>query len=186
MSDDRSIIEGLNRRDESALQAIRQQYGTYCHNLAYRILESHEDAEECVDDMLMAVWDSIPPQHPDSLQAYLITIVRRVALSRYRHEHRQKRGGGAFTTALDELSDILPSDEHLEDTIEQRELSRALQSFLLTLKADTRRAFLRRYFLSEPVQTIAETLGTSQSAIKMALHRTRKKLKAYLEKEGLL
>ena len=77
MSDDRSIIEGLNRRDESALQAIRQQYGTYCHNLAYRILESHEDAEECVDDMLMAVWDSIPPQHPDSLQAYLITITAR-------------------------------------------------------------------------------------------------------------
>ena len=186
MVSDNSIIERLHRRDESALEEIRGQYGAICWQIAYRILENREDADECVNDMLMAVWESIPPQLPVSLQAYLITLVRRAALDKYRLAHRQKRGGGQMEAALDELEEILPADTSVEHDVEQRELTRAIQGFLDTLRPNVRNIFMQRYFLAVSVQAIADAHHMSQSAVKMTLHRTRKKLQDYLRKEGLL
>ena len=91
MVSDDSIIKRLNNRDESALQDIQKLYGSICYQMAYRLLESHEDAEECVNDMLMSVWDSIPPHLPMSLQAYLLTLVRRSAIDKLKHENRKNQ-----------------------------------------------------------------------------------------------
>ena len=186
MVSDDSIIKRLNSRDESALQDIRRLYGGICYQMAFRILENHEDAEECVNDMLMDVWDSSPPQLPTSLQAYLITLVRRSAIDRVKHDHRQKRGCTQFVQALDELSDMIPSDEQVESTLEQRELMQILKVFLETLDPDVCRIFMQRYFMAESVQTIAESNHMKVNAVKVTLLRTRRKLKDYLRKEGLL
>ena len=186
MECDDSIIKRLNRRDESALQEIRVRYGGLCFQMAFRILDNREDAEECVNDMLMAVWESIPPHLPVSLQAYLLSIVRRLAIDRSRQEHRLKRCGTVYTETLDELSEILPSDEQIESDMEQRELIRTLTVFMDTLKPKAQRVFLQRYFLAESVQTIAAANHMSESAVKMTLQRTRKKLLDYLRKEEWL
>ena len=186
MVDDDSIIRRLHARDESALDDIRRLYGSLCCQMAYRILENREDAEECVDDMLLAVWNSIPPNLPMSLQAYLITLVRHSAINKAKHESRQKRGNGAFSLALDELAEILPSGEQVESTVERRELMEAMQAFLSALKPETKHVFLQRYYLAESVQTIAKANHMSESAVKVTLFRTRKKLREHLQKEGLL
>ena len=186
MVSDDSIIRRLNSRDESALQDIRRLYGDLCFQMAFRILENREDAEECVNDMLLDVWDSIPPQLPVSLQAYLITLVRRSAIDRIRHEQRQKRGSTQFAQALDELADILPSGELIEHTVEQRELMHTLKTFLETLPPDACRIFLQRYFMAESVKTIAASRRMKENAVKASLLRTRRKLREHLQKEGLL
>ena len=183
---ERRIIALLQTRDEHVLQEIRQKYGGLCYALAYNMLDSREDAEECVNDMLLAVWNSVPPHDPVSLEAYLVTLVRRAAMDRIRTQTRQKRGGRQFAQALDELSEILPSDEQVESQVEQRELTRALKAFLDTLPPDTRHIFMQRYFMSTPVKQIAADMNMQQSAVKMSLLRTRNKLKDYLGKEGLL
>ena len=186
MVSDDSIITRLNERDESALQDIRRLYGNLCYQMAYRILENREDAEECVNDMLLAVWKSIPPKLPMSLQAYLITLVRHSAINKAKHESRQKRGNGEFSLALDELAEILPSGEQVESTVEHRELMRAMRAFLSTLKPETKHFFMQRYYMAESIQTIAELNHVSESKVKVTLLRTRKKLRDYLRKEGLL
>ncbi|MEE3404595.1 MAG: sigma-70 family RNA polymerase sigma factor [Acutalibacteraceae bacterium] len=183
---ERRLIALLQKRDESVLQELRRIYGGLCFSLAYNMLGSREDAEECVNDMLLAVWNSVPPHDPVSLEAYLVTLVRRAAMDRLRSQTRQKRGGKQFAQALDELSEILPSDERVESEVEQRELARVLKAFLNTLPADTRHIFFLRYYMSAPVKQIASETGMQQSAVKMTLLRTRKKLKEYLEKEGML
>ncbi len=186
MLDDSQIIAMLNQRDERALTVIREQFGTMCFQAAYRITGSREDAEECVNDTLMAVWDSIPPQKPDRLAPYLASLACRKALDRFEHTHRQKRGGSRFTSALDELSDVIPSSESVEKQIEQRELSAALEKWLRALPQIHRRIFLRRYYWSESVRTIAQENAMSEDAVKMLLMRLRKKLQKHLRKEGLL
>ena len=186
MVSDDSIIKRLHSRDESALQDIRSLYGNLCYQIAFRILENHEDAEECVNDILLAVWDSIPPHLPVSLQAYLITLVRRSAIDKARREHAQKRGTTEYTLALDELAEITPSGEQLESVVEQRELIRILKVFLETLKPQTRHMMIERYFMSKSIQTIAETNHISENAVKLVLSRTRRELREYLRKEGLL
>ena len=57
---DRAILELLNRRDEKGLTAVQEQYSGYCYTVAYNILGSREDAEECVNDMLIRLWNAIP------------------------------------------------------------------------------------------------------------------------------
>lgn len=186
MVSDDSIIKRLHSRDESALQDICTLYGSICYQIAFRILDNHEDAEECVNDMLLGVWDSIPPHLPMSLQAYLITLVHRSAINKVKHEQRQKRSINARALPLDELSDIIPSDEQLESIVEQRELIQILTRFLDTLKSQPRHIFMQRYFMMESYETIADSNNISENAVKMSLSRTRRQLRKFLRKEGML
>ena len=186
MVSDEAIIKRLHSRDETVLQDIRSIYGELCWQMAFRILENREDAEECVNDMLLSVWDSIPPQLPVSLQAYLITLVRNAALDKVRLEHRQKRGNAEFTLALDELTEILPSGEQVETIVEERELIQAMHAFLRTLQPEARHLFMQRYFMAESVQVIAELNQMNENTVKSKLLRIRRKLQDYLRKEGLL
>lgn len=186
MHDNSRIIALLQKRDEQALTIIKQTYGTLCFQIAYRMTGNREDAEECVNDMLMHVWNSIPPNCPDDLRIYLTALVRRSAVNRYKQTHRLKRGGTQFTEVIDELAEILPSSENVEQKVEQRELTAALNAWIKTLPAESGCMFMQRYYMSESLQSIAEKHKLSEDAVKMRLMRIRRKLRDYLRKEGLL
>ena len=183
---DSQIIALLQKRDESALEELRAAYGGLCFRIAEQMLGSREDAEECVNDMLLGVWNSIPPNQPESLEAYVVTLCRRAAVRKLRSQGSLKRGGREYTQALDELADILPAEENVEQTAEIRELTDALAGWLRGLEPMPRYIFMQRYYLAESVQAIADKTGMRVSAVKMTLLRTRKKLKAFLREEGLL
>lgn len=186
MQDDSQIIALLQKRDEQVLRIIREQYGAMCCQVAYRITGNREDAEECVSDMLLAVWNTIPPLIPKKLPAYLVSLVSRKALDKYEAARRKKRGGTQFESALEELAGVLPSGECVEQQIEQRELTNYLTVWLRSLPPEQRRIFMQRYYWSESLQEIAQANQMSADAVKMQLMRLRKKLKDYLRKEGLL
>ena len=181
-----AILALLQKRDEAALEQIRNGYGKLCGRIAFEILGNREDAEECVSDMLMKVWQSIPPNHPDSLRAYLVTLIRHLAIDRYHMQTAQKRGGTQFDDALDELRDTLASDENISAAVERRELTGAIERFLETLSLKTRKVFMRRYYMAESVREIAVQYHMSESAVKISLMRTRSKLNQFLKKEGFL
>ena len=186
MHDDRQIIALLQKRDEKALQLIKETYGEQCYQIAYRMTGKREDAEECVNDMLMSVWNLIPPNCPDDLRTYLASLVRRNAVNRYKQEHCQKRGGTQLSAVVDEIAELLPSSECVETKVEQRELTAALNAWVKTLPLESRRVFMQRYFMSESVKSIAEKNNMSEGAVKMLLRRIRIKLKEYLREGGLL
>ena len=186
MNADDQIILLLQKRDEEGIRQICGKYGASCRAVAYRILGKQEDAEECFSDALLMIWNRIPPDLPENLQAYLITLVRRCAIDRLRTDTRQKRGGAHFAESLDELAEILPSSEYVESEVKKRELIRALNSFLSTLKPEVRHLLMQRYYFAMPLQAIADRNGMHLSSVKMTLLRTRNKLRDYLKKEGLL
>ena len=186
MYSDPAIISLLQKRDERALQIIREQYGALCFQIALRMTGSREDAEECISDMLLGVWDSVPPNVPESLRAYLTALTGKIAIKRYEHSHRLKRGGTQLAEALDELAEILPSDTQVEQEVERHELTNALTAWLRSLPSVQRRIFMQRYFLSESVQDIARQNQMGVSAVKMTLLRLRRKLQEHLRKEELL
>ena len=185
MTDD-DIIGRLFRRDESALHVVQGVYGKLCYKLADDILGCREDSEECVNDMLMRLWNSIPPNHPQNLEAYIVTMIRHLALDKYHVINAKKRGGKQFEAALEEIGDTLKSDEDMDDAVNQWELTKAIEQFLYSLPERTRNIFLRRYYMSESIKEIAERYDMSVSATKISLMRTRDKLQKYLRKEDLL
>ena len=185
-NNDSMILSLLQKRDESALEQIRNDYGKLCGKIAGDILGSREDAEECVSDMLMKVWQTIPPKCPESLRAYLITLIRHLAIDRYHVQTAQKRGGTQFCEALDGLQESLASGENISAAVEKRELTAAVERFLDTLSPQTRKIFLRRYYMADPIRDIAAHYHMSVSAVKISLMRTRNKLNQYLKEEGFL
>ncbi|MBR3042912.1 MAG: sigma-70 family RNA polymerase sigma factor [Oscillospiraceae bacterium] len=176
----------LNNRDEQALAVIAEQYGALCRTVARDILGSEQDAEECLNDALLQIWNAIPPAQPENFCAYLLKTVRNHALNRYKAGHRTKRGGGQQAAALEELSELLPSSENVLSELERRELLEAISRFLQSLPVKKRNLFIRRYWGFTSFSDLAAESGMRENNVQVTLSHIRKKLLAYLRKEGLL
>lgn len=179
--DDRELIALYFARDERALDETAAKYGGLCLSVAERLLGSREDAEECVNDAYLSVWNAIPPARPASLMAWLCKVTRNLSLKRLERAGAAKRT--AVLVPLAELEELLPASAAAPSP-ESGELARLLEAFLRQEKADARRVFLRRYFFFDSVSEIAARYSFSESRVKSMLHRTRARLREYLRKEG--
>ena len=68
---DEKIVELYWGRSEEAIKETDKQYGRYFHYIAKEILQDEEDAKEIVNDTYLKAWDSIPPERPNPLKAFL-------------------------------------------------------------------------------------------------------------------
>ncbi|MBP0966526.1 MAG: sigma-70 family RNA polymerase sigma factor, partial [Oscillospiraceae bacterium] len=139
---DNNIIALLQKRDEQALAEIRQAYGRLCFSVAEQMLGSPEDAEECMNEMLLSVWNSIPPHVPYNLKNYLVTLIRRAATDQLRRNTRLKRGGNQVMQTLDELAEVIPAQETVESEVDRHALTAALRRFLDALPEQSKQIFL--------------------------------------------
>jgi len=183
--DDNSIVTLYWKRDESAITQTAEKYGPYCQSIACRILHNIQDAEEVVNDTYSAAWNSIPPHRPAVLATFLGKITRRLSLKLWRARNTQKRGVGETALAFDELDECIPDGRRIDEGLEEKELVRILDEFLLGLSPDERHVFIRRYWHFLPISALCEQFGFSRSKVESMLHRTRKKLLLRLKKEGV-
>ena len=183
--DDSAIVALYWQREESAITETAAKYGGLCHSIAMNILSSYEDAEECVSDTWARAWDSMPPQKPQSLRAYLGRITRNLSISRFRKNHAQKRGSGA-EQLLSELEDCIPAPQRVEHIVEAGELAAVISRWLDTLPPGDRDLFVRRYWYGDSVAQLAQLWMRPAVHISQRLLRLRRKLKAALEKEGIV
>ena len=181
--EDETIVELLYRRDEGALEELEGKYGPGLLRLAGRFLKSREDVEEAVNDTWLAAWNTIPPQRPEHLFAYLARLCRFAALGQVDRLTAQKRSA-TVVELTEELSQCIP-DPGPEREREGREIREVLNGFLAALDGEKRVMFLRRYWYGDPVRDVAARCGMGESKVKTTLFRLRKELKAYLEKEGI-
>lgn len=182
--DDPHIIRALFERAEDAIDALQQKFGSRLYATAMNILSNAQDAQECVNDTYLAVWNAIPPEQPDPLCAYVYRIGRNTALNKLRSSTAQKRLS-VYNVSLDELAECIPDTASL-DALDARELGRTINRFLSTQKEDSRTIFLRRYWFGDSVKAIAQAMSMQESAVSVRLNRLRSRLKEYLRKEGYL
>ncbi len=184
--EDTEILRLFAVRSERAIAAANEKYGAACLRLAERMLGSPQDAEECLNDALLAAWNAIPPEKPDSLGAYLSVLTRNRALNCIEKRSRKKNGGGQIPAVLDELAECLPDSDTVDAKLDERLFLEKLTVFLGSLKPDARKIFVKRYFYLYPCREIAAALRISEVKVRVTLSRTRTKLKAFLEKEDAL
>ena len=179
---DRIIVEKLFERSESGLSLLDQRYRGLSLSVMAGILDNTADREECYNDLLMAVWNSIPPNRPDSLEAYLCTLARRIAINRYRYNTRDRRNT-SYTVMLSELEEALPDIEGPEES--DGRITAVLNEFVATLDPETRVLFVRRYIRCESVEDLARRFNMGENAVASRLYRARVKLKKRLRKENV-
>ena len=110
--DDANIVQLYWDRNEQAIPATADKYGSYCTSIAKNILGNNEDAEECVNDTYLNAWNSMPPHRPSILSTFLGKIVRNLSFNRYKHNNADKRGGGELPVVLEDcVRDV--GDDHV-------------------------------------------------------------------------
>lgn len=183
--EDERIVALYWAREEQALQETSKKFGAYCRKIAMNLLGSLRDAEECENDTWLAAWNSMPQNRPARLAPYLGRITRNLALDLLDRNNAQKRGGGQAEPLLDELQDCLPAPGGVEHQADAAETARLIGAFLRQCPAQTRNIFIRRYWYGDATADIAARYRLGESKVRVTLHRTRSRLKAYLEKEGV-
>ncbi|MBQ3405549.1 MAG: sigma-70 family RNA polymerase sigma factor [Oscillospiraceae bacterium] len=182
---DNDILALYWDRDDRAIAETDLAYGAYCRSIAKNILSTDEDTEESVNDTYLAAWNSIPPKKPEVLRTFLGRLTRNISINRWRSCNAEKRGGGQFPLALEELEGCVPDRNDPEQSLEARELGQAIDKFLRGLPLRDCNIFLRRYWHLDSIADIAARYSISASNVKTILFRTRAKLKNYLEGEGI-
>lgn len=181
------ILDLFFNRQESAIAETKQKHGRRLYRTSMNILHSNEDAEECVSDTLLKAWEAIPPTRPVKFGAFLVKIARNLSINRWEAKRTLKRGSGEVDLLLSELEGCIPSTGGgPEAAYEASLVTAAVNSFLSNLDQTARVAFVMRYFHGENIRGISERFQISESKVKSMLFRTRKKLGAYLEKEGVV
>ena len=178
--EDQAIIQLLFSRSEQAISELSNKYGRLCCKIANNILHNTLDAEECVNDTYLGVWNSVPPQQPNPLLTYVCSITRNLALKKYHASTAVKRNS-YYDVALEELESCLSTPDTPESTLSAAELTEQLNRFLSGLDPENRTIFLRRYWYADSISAIAIRLRMGENQVSVRLHRTRKKLRAHLK-----
>ena len=180
--EDQKLLQLLFDRDDTAITGLTQRFGNRLYRTAWNILGSAEDAQEAVNDTYLAIWNAIPPEKPNPLEGYVYRTGRNIALKLYRHQSAQKRCS-QNDLSLEELAGCIPG-KGLEDQLDARALSQAIDRFLDRQSRLNRVLFLRRYWFGDRVTDLAKEFSMTESAVSVRLSRIRDQLKHYLLKEG--
>jgi len=183
--EDREIIQLYFDRDECALEETSKKYGSILTHISENILKDVHEAGECFNDTLFGAWNQIPPTKPENFLAYLAKSIRYISLGRLDYHNAKKR-----QAQIVELSEELENSGVVTDNgssqIEEQELSELVSDFLRQSTYEQRVVFLRRYWYGDSISEISKLMGMNQGKIKTILFRMRKRLKQYLEKEGVI
>lgn len=183
---DEKILELYFYREESAIEATDRKYGALLRSIAKHLTGDSEEAEQCVWDGYLNAWNAIPPEKPEHLQAYLIALVRRLAISAVRKKQSEKRGAGAVEIPLYELEEILPAPHSPEQEAESNALNELVGHFVEALAPRRKALFIGRFYLGMPIRELASHLNLGVRRVHQELSAMRTELRQVLEREGYL
>lgn len=182
--EDERIIDLYFERSEQAITELSDKYGRVMTKVAMNALGSMPDAEECVNDAYLGLWNAIPPARPNPLIAFACRIVRNISINRWHSkgfEHRRNN----YEECLDELENLLGSGTSVEDEVDERLLGSYIDEFLSTRNEIDRMIFVRRFFYMDSCKDIAGMSGLSSGAVRTRLSRIKADLKPFLNDKGV-
>lgn len=181
---DEKIIELYWSRNEKAIEETDLKYKKYLFSIAYNIVHDQLDCEECLNDTYLGTWNAIPPQKPRVLKVFLTVIMRRIAINRYHSNLRKNVVPSELTVSLSEIEDFISGDDDVSDEFEAKRLGRVISDFVRSLSERRQIIFMSRYYVADPIDTIASDLSLSRSMINKELATIKSALKEKLESEG--
>lgn len=185
MLDDNKIINLFFERSELAIIELARKYGSVCMKIAMNILSNIQDAEECLDDTYYAVWNTVPPQRPKPLSAYVYRIVRNISINRYKYRNADKRRG-TYDVCVEELEYCLASSECTEDVVEEKEIVNCIEDFIDSLEPVNQMIFIRRFWYMDSYKDIADASRLREGTVRTRMVRIKSDLRLYLKERGLL
>lgn len=182
--EDKFIVCLYHQRDEQAVAETQSKYGAQLHRVSWKFVRDRRDAEECVNDTYLTAWNTMPPERPQYLFAFLAKITRHLSLNRMQYRKAQKRD--ALVQELSqELLECIPNPQDGMGEYQVGEVAASISTFLKGCDETAQAVFVRRYWYGDSIAEIAVQYRMTQSRVKSMLFRTRNRLKEWLQKEGI-
>ena len=181
---DSGIISLFFERSDNAVAELSKKYETICMKTSYNIVNNKQDAEECVNDTYLCVWNSVPPEKPNPLLSYVLRIVRNISINKYKYNNRKKRCDN-YALCIDELESVISSAETVETEYELRQLVIHINDFLAHTEKLNRMLFLRRYWFMDSYVDISKSFGMREGTVRTRISRIKKQLGEYLLEKGI-
>lgn len=182
--DDEKIVALYWERDEQAIGETDFKYRKYLFTIVRNLLQDLRDCEECMNDTYLGAWNAIPPTRPNVLKAFLTTVTRRTAIKRYHRNLKKGAVPSELTVSLSELEDFVSGDGDVTGEFDARRLGGVISDFVRSLPERKQFIFMSRYYVADPIDTIANDLALSRSTVNKELAAIRSALKETLEREG--
>lgn len=182
---DEQIIELYWQRNENAIQETDKKYGQFLFGIAYNILHDRLDCEECQNDTYLGVWNAIPPTRPIAFPAFITQIMRNIAINRFKEKTSKKRIPSELTVSIEDVNNILHSDDTVAAEYEAEEVGRIINDYVRQLSDRQRYIFIDRFYLAEPVETIANDLSISVPTVYREIEKIKQGLKLHLERNDI-
>ena len=170
--DDGELVRCIGEGDTEALRALYERYGSIVFGMAYRLLGDRQLAEECTQDVFVAIWRGADGYDPKRarVSSWMIAIARNRAVDLAR---------ARAARPADPHSEIRSSDDSPDaaDLAAAADSARRVAAALAELSAAQREALTLAYFHGLSHQEIADRLllplGTVKGRIRLALDRLR-------------
>ncbi|GFP75833.1 sigma-70 family RNA polymerase sigma factor [Clostridium fungisolvens] len=180
---DKDIIQGILRKDTSALNNLIDKYGSIIYNVIASVLNgSHENSsiDECVDDVLLCLWNNIDCFSIDKgvLKNWIIVVAKNKALT-----YKKKLKKDLQNVELE--STQINSNENIEESYLEKDRLNEAMILLNNLDEVDKEIFKARYFEDKSISAIAKDLNLSKMAVYNRLSRGRKKLKKIISDKNI-
>ena len=182
---DEKIVDMYWERNPDAIQETDSKYGRLLWSVAYNILCDTQDCEECQNDTYLRIWNSIPSSKPETFSAFVIQIMRRIAIDRYRVKSSKKRIPSQLTISIEDLKNAVSNGLSVDGTYDAKEVGELITNYVRSLNDRQRYIFMDHYYMAESVEKIASDLSISVRTVYREIEKIKQGLKKYLEGNGV-
>jgi RNA polymerase sigma-70 factor, ECF subfamily len=171
MIDSENFISYLKKRNVTALDYVIDTYSKKIFSVAYGILNNSELSEECLNDVLLKIWDNIKyfNREKEKFYPWIIAITKNTAIDILRKEikHFNKLN----------IENIVISKEYSFDKkIDNKEKLKDVTKEIKSMNDIDKEIFLRKFYLDQSSKIISEKMGLKDKFINLRIFRARKKL----------
>ena len=181
------LIRRVQRGDAEAFEPLMLAHQKAVYNLALRLTENPQDAEDMAQEAFLKAYRSLPEFRGDcKFSVWLYRIVTNVSLD---YRRKQKRRPASSLTVEDEEGeeqqmDIPDASASPEKLLERKLTREAVRRGMDALTEDQRKILLLREISGLSYEEIGETLGLEAGTVKSRISRARKKLCDFLRADG--
>jgi RNA polymerase sigma-70 factor (ECF subfamily) len=174
MLEDQELVKQVLAGDDDAFAGLVERYQRDVYNLAYRMLSNVGEAEDAAQEAFLRAYKNLARYDTGrSFKTWLLSITSNHCIDRLR---KRRMIWLPIDEPLPPHPALASSETGPEDSLIESERSVQVQALMDELAPDYRAAVVLRYWYDMSYAEIAETLNTTESAIKSRLFRARQML----------
>ena len=177
---DNELIAQVLKGDQQAYKVLVDRYQSYIFTLAYKLMQSREDAEEVAQDVFVKAYRSLADFKGGSkFSTWLYTIAHNTGIT-YLRKKKQK------ILALDDEKNFTQLENHESDfksnQVEDKSKKEMVNRAIEMLSADDAQIITLFYKGDQSLDEIGQIMGMEANTVKVRLFRARQRLKDKMEK----